>query len=44
MKLKMPGVRFGPPPLKGPSSKGLNLNRQALPKRIKLRTNAIKKK
>jgi len=44
MKFKMPGVRFGPPPLKGPSSQGLKLNRQALPKSIKLRLNGSKKK
>lgn len=40
----MPGVRFGPPPVKGPSSQGLNLNRQAIPKRLKIRLNGIKKK
>jgi hypothetical protein len=44
MKFKMPGVRFGPPPLKGPSSQGLKLNRQALPKSVKLRLNGSKKK
>jgi len=44
MKFKMPGVKFGPPPVKGPSSQGLKLNRQALPKRIKLRLNGFKKK
>jgi len=44
MKFKMPGVRFGPPPVKGPSSQGLNLNRQAIPKRLKIRLNGIKKK
>jgi len=44
MKFKMPGVKFGPPPVKGPSSQGLKLNRQAMPKRLKLRLNGIKKK
>jgi hypothetical protein len=44
MKFKMPGVKFGPPPVKGPSSQGLKLNRQAMPKPIKLRLNGIKKK
>ena len=40
----MPGVRFGPPPIKGPNSQGLNLSRQAMPRRIKLRFNGTKKK
>lgn len=44
MKFKMPGVRFGPPPLKGPSSKGLKLNRQGLGKLVKLPLNGFKKK
>jgi hypothetical protein len=26
-KVKLPGKRFGPPPLKGPSSQGLKLNK-----------------
>jgi hypothetical protein len=43
MKFKTPGVRFGPPPIKGPSSQGLKLNRQSLPKSLKLRLNGSKK-
>jgi hypothetical protein len=26
-KIKMPGVRFGPPPKKGPSSQGMRMGR-----------------
>ena len=43
MKFKMPGVKFGPPPIKGPNSQGLKLNRQAFQKRIKLSFNGSKK-